>query len=90
MGKKESFEPLDILVRHRIKTQMVGYVMCGGVILAGLLSWQFMSWHIFIGFIILMALILLVYTHRAKQKIQKKIQDENKRNLEKILKDLQG
>lgn len=90
MEKKESFEPLDILVRHRIKTQMVGYVMCGGVILAGLLSWQFMSWHIFIGFIVLMALLLLIYTHRAKQKIQKKIQDENKRNLEKILKDLHG
>ena len=90
MEKKESVEPLDILIRHRIKTQMVGYVMCGGIILAGLLSWQFLRWHIFIGFIILMAVVLLVYTHRTNQKIQQKIQDENKRNLEKILKDLHG
>ena len=69
---------------------MVGYVMCGGIILSGILSWQFFSWHIFMGFIIFMSLVLLVYTHRTKQKIQKKIQEENKRNLEKILKDLHG
>jgi len=38
MKKKESFEPLDILDRQRIRIQMIGYVMCGGLIFAGMLS----------------------------------------------------
>jgi len=90
MKKKESFEPLDILARQRIKIQMIGYVMCGGFIFAGMLSWHFFSWHIFIVFIILMVVVLLGYSHRTKKNIQKKFEDENKRNLEKILNDLHG
>jgi len=84
MEEKESLEQLDILVQQRIRSKMIGYFLCGGLILAGLLSWQFMSLNIFIGFIVIIVAAWMIYSYHHKKKMQKKIEAETKKSLEKI------
>lgn len=86
MEEKESFDPLDILVKQRIRSKMVGYFLCGSLILGGLLSWQFMSLNIFLGFIVITAAAWMIYSYSHKKKMQKKIKAKTKKDLEKIWK----
>ena len=88
MEEKESLEPLEILVKQRIRSKMIGYFLCGGLILASLLSLQFMSLSIFIGFIVIVVAAWMIYSYHHKKKMQKKIEAETKNNLEKIRKRL--
>jgi len=67
--EKESLEPLDILAKQRIRIKMIGYFLCGSLILAGLLSWQFMSLNIFIGFIVITVAALMIYSYHHKKKV---------------------